>query len=201
MTIRSKLNVQGSTSPTLRRRVGNPSTPTIRTLIYGFGPYQKYTTNITETVVRRLPRTKGLYRIVFPVRFRKRQFVEAVQKFRPDVILGLGQCSTGRLLRIEMSALNRRRNPTVGTVKEIVPNGMPRLATSLKLKLGRSAKASKDAGDYVCNYSMYVILDYIKRRNLPTLYGFMHVPHSYDAELAVRLVQRVIVSSSFKNSK
>jgi pyroglutamyl-peptidase len=183
---------------TSRRPANNPSAPIVRTLIYGFGPYQQYRTNITEKIVRALPRSKGFYRAVFPVRFRKKQFIEVVEKFRPDVILGLGQCSSGRLLRIETSALNRRQGPRLRTVKEIAPHGIPRLPTTLKIKLGRCAKRSKDAGDYVCNYSMYVILDYIRRRNLPTLYGFVHVPQSYDAEFALRLVQRILGSSTFK---
>jgi pyroglutamyl-peptidase len=198
MRSHSKFGVQSSRSVTSRRRIDTRSASIVRTLIYGFGPYQQYKANITEDIVRALPQRNGLHRKVFPVRFHKKQFIEAVDKIRPDVILGLGQCSTGGLLRVETSARNRRRNPRFGTVRDIVPNGMPRLATTLKLKLGRRAKVSNDAGDYVCNYSMYVILDYVKRRNLPTLYGFVHVPHSHDAELVVRLVQWVLGNSTFK---
>jgi pyrrolidone-carboxylate peptidase len=39
---------------------------------------------------------------------------------------------------------------------------------------------------------MYVILDFIKRRRLPVRYGFIHVPHQYDAKKAIRLLLEAI---------
>ncbi|MBI2229137.1 MAG: hypothetical protein HYU46_08565, partial [Deltaproteobacteria bacterium] len=49
-----------------------------------------------------------------------------------------------------------------------------------------------NASDYVCNYSMYVILDYLKRCRLPIRYGFIHIPHDYDPRKASRILSRVI---------
>ena len=69
--------------------------------------------------------------------------------------------------------------------------------TNLNLNLAKRAKSSHDAGNYVCNFSMYVMLDYIKRRKLPTLYGFIHVPHGYNVRRALTVLQRALVSSRF----
>jgi len=62
------------------------------------------------------------------------------------------------------------------------------LASNLKLDRDRQARFSTDAGDYVCNYSMYVILDYVKRHHLPTRFGFVHIPHDYNLAKAKRFL-------------
>jgi pyroglutamyl-peptidase len=170
----------------------------MRILIYGFGPYRQFRNNITEKIVRALPRRSGLKKIVFPVRFHKSQFIEAVKRFSPDIVLGLGQCSRGRILRLETRAANQWRNSKLDKPKPTVPGGPPKLSTNLKLKLARRARVSNDAGDYVCNYSMYVMLDYIKRRRLPVLYGFIHVPRVYDPKIALRVLRQAIIGSKFK---
>jgi pyroglutamyl-peptidase len=169
----------------------------MRILIYGFGPYRQFNVNVTEKIVRGLPWRRGLKKLVFPVRFHKSQFTSAIEAFCPDVVLGLGQCSKGRVMRIETRAVNRRRNSADEQPRPIVRSGAPKLLTSLKLNLAGHARLSRDAGDYVCNYSMYVMMDFVERRNLPVLYGFVHVPHDYDPNKALRILRRALPSSRF----
>jgi pyrrolidone-carboxylate peptidase len=164
----------------------------MRLLVYGFGPYREFRDNITEKILHKLPHRTGLKKIVFPVRFHKGQFISALKKHKPDVILGLGQCSRGRRLRIESQAINRRRNNPNGKGIPIITGESPRLRTNLKLALGPQGKASNKAGDYVCNYSMYMILDFIKRRRLPIHFGFIHIPQKYDDKKAMRLLEKAI---------
>ncbi len=167
----------------------------MRILVYGFGPYRQFKTNVTQRIVRKLSSSRNLKKIVFPVRFDKKQFTEAVRRHRPDFILGLGQCSGGRLLRIERRAVNRRRNDRGGKGRAIVRGGPATLASTLRLEksaLGRQAKISRDAGDYVCNFSMYVILDYLRRHSASARFGFIHVPHDYHAARAAKFVGRVL---------
>jgi hypothetical protein len=54
-------------------------------------------------------------------------------------------------------------------------------------------KISYNAGDYVCNFSMYVILDYARRHTgeIAQL-GFVHIPHRYDPKKATRFVRKVL---------
>jgi len=165
----------------------------MRVLVYGFGPYQRFKDNITQEIVGKLPASRNLKKIVFPVRFDKKQFTTAIKKYRSDIVLGLGQCSGGKLLRVERRAVNKKRNHKKESVRAIVRGGARTLPTSLKLDksaLGERAKISYDAGDYVCNFSMYVILDYLERHHLSTRFGFIHVPHDYDLARAVRLVRK-----------
>src|SRR5438046_4079963 len=158
-------------------------------LIYGFNPYLVFHDTVTERIVRKLPKRRWLQQVIFPVRFHRSQFINAIKAYNPDVILGLGQCSRGRLLRIESTAINQRRNSKSEKARRIAADSSRRLSTNLKLNLGRHARSSKDAGEYVCNYSMYVILDFLKRRRLPIRYGFIHVPRGYDPRKATRLLQ------------
>lgn len=164
----------------------------MRLLIYGFGPYRQFRNNVTERIVRQLPQRRGLKKIVFPVRFHRNQFLSIIKNLRPDVILGLGQCSRGQLLRIEAQAANKKRAHENVAAKAIRAGGAPRLRTNLKLALGRHGRNSKKAGEYVCNYSMYVILDFLRRHQLPVRFGFIHVPHRYDDKKAMRILAKAI---------
>jgi len=163
-----------------------------RILVYGFGIYRGFKANVTEKILRRLPRRRGLKKIVFPVRFHRGQFIQAVKKNSPDIILGLGQCSKGKKLRIEARAINRRRKDKSERAKPIVRGGPRQLSTNLRLGLGLRARPSRSAGDYVCNYSMYVILDELKRRRLPVRFGFVHVPHDFAPERASLILAKAI---------
>ena len=95
-------------------------------------------------------------------------------------------------MRIEVQAANRRRNSPDDKARPILAGGPPSLKTSLRLALGRQGKSSNKAGEYVCNYSMYIILDFIKRHRLPIRFGFIHIPHRYDYKKAIRLVEKAI---------
>lgn len=163
----------------------------MRLLIYGFGPYKEFRENITQKILRRLPARKGAKQVIFPVRFQKRQFIETLKKYKPEVILGLGQTSRSKRLKIERRAVNRRRENKGEQARPIISRGRKSLATNLKFDDGRQARISSDAGDYVCNYSMYVILDHVKRHRLPTRFGFIHIPYDYNLSRVRRFIRRV----------
>ena len=167
----------------------------MRLLVYGFGPYKQFKSNITHRIVSKLPRSTDLKKIVFPVRFNKSQFTAAIAKHRPDIILGLGQCGSGKKLRIERRAINFRRKNKEEKGRAIVRGGPKALAPTLQLRkmiFDGQANISSNAGDYVCNFSMYIILDYLNRRRSRTLFGFIHIPHDYDRSRARRLVKKII---------
>ncbi|HEY1269653.1 MAG TPA: hypothetical protein VGH16_20510 [Candidatus Binatia bacterium] len=169
----------------------------MRLLVYGFGPYKQFKTNITQKIVRKLPRSRNLKKIVFPVRFDKNQFIAAIEKYRPDVILGLGQWGSGKHLRIERRAVNRRRDSKVEKGREIRRGGPRSLAPTLSIEgmtLASRTAISSNAGDYVCNFSMYIMLDHLRRRDRKAGFGFVHVPHDYDLKRAERFVRKLIAA-------
>ncbi|MGE5219665.1 MAG: hypothetical protein ACM3SP_21910 [Chloroflexota bacterium] len=162
-----------------------------RVLLYGFGPYRQFRDNITARIIRSLPRQAGLKKIVFPVRFHRRQFVEALERFKPDVVVGLGQSSRQRI-EVESQAVNRWRARRQDNPKLIFMGGPGRLETTLRLKFGNHVGKSASAGDYVCNFSMYVMLDHIRRSDPDIPYGFVHIPHDWNEKEASGLVQRIL---------
>lgn len=160
-------------------------------LLYGFGPYRQFRDNITAQIVRALPAQIGLRKVVFAVRFQRRQFIDALNRHKPDIILGLGQ-SSRKQIEVEARARNRRRVRKLDRPRPIFKNKLKSLPTTLAIRPGRWAGISKDAGDYVCNYSMFVLLDEIGRRQMKTRLGFIHIPHDYDHLKARRYVLRIL---------
>jgi pyroglutamyl-peptidase len=163
-----------------------------RILVYGFGPYRQFRDNVTKKVLRHLPRRRGLKKVVFPVRFYRGQFIAAIKKHEPDIVLGLGQCSGGGRLRLEARAVNARRARKDQKAKPIVGDGAAQLMTNLAVALGPRGRRSRFAGDYVCNFSMYVMLDFLARQESKTRYGFVHIPHDYDPREAAMILDRAL---------
>jgi pyrrolidone-carboxylate peptidase len=138
-----------------------------------------------------MPRQAGLTKRVFPVRFHRRQFVDALMRCDPDIVLGLGQ-SSRRQIEVESRGVNHRRADKFALRRAIFANESKELRTTLEIKPGRAAKISKNAGDYVCNYSIYVLLREIKKRRLDTRFGFIHIPHHYDEAKAFRFIREAL---------
>jgi pyroglutamyl-peptidase len=169
----------------------------MRVLVYGFGPYREFRNNITETIIKALPSLPGLNTAVFPVRFNRRQFIDVLERHKPDNVIGLGQSTRDRI-EIESRAINHKRANKMGPVKPIRQSGADFLPTTLDIKLGPQIGRSDDGGDYVCNYSMYVILDYISRSAGEVKFGFLHIPQDVDPRKGTALVARAIAQIQLK---
>ena len=164
-----------------------------RILVYGFIPYGQFRENITPRILRALPARAGLKKVVFPVRFHREQFIGAIERCKPDIVIGLGQ-STRRKVEVETQATNRRRGRASAQARKISLSSPRKLETTLRLKTGRHTRRSSNAGDYVCNFSMYVMLDHIRRCGIDCRYGFLHIPHDYDVKKATRCVEEILRS-------
>ncbi|HLN84959.1 MAG TPA: hypothetical protein VK200_00815 [Candidatus Limnocylindrales bacterium] len=163
----------------------------MRVLVYGFGAYRQFRDNITARIIECLPRSTDLATQIFPVRFQRRQFIAALNRHRPDIILGLGQCSR-KQIDFETRARNRWRTGQSAEPRPIFKDRPKSLTTTLKIRAGHTVRRSTDPGDYVCNYSMYVLLDAIAREGRKTSFGFIHIPHDWDLDEAVKLVGSVL---------
>ncbi len=163
----------------------------MRILVYGFGPYREFRNNITETIIKALSPIPGLTTVVFPVRFNRRQFIDVLERHKPDHVIGLGQCTRDRI-ELESRATNRKRASNTGPIKPIRQSGAEFLPTTLDINPGSQVGHSDTAGDYVCNYSMYVMLEYISRSGRDIKFGFLHIPHNIDSATGAVLVTRAI---------
>lgn len=172
----------------------------MRVLVYGFGPYREFRNNITEKIIKALPRLPVLTTAVFPVRFNRHQFIDMLERHKPDHVIGLGQC-TRRRIEFESRATNRKRVSNRVSVKPIRISGAEFLPTTLDIDLGSDVGHSDSAGDYVCNYSMYVILEYISRSERSIRFGFVHIPNHIDCGRGVALVMQAISQIQLKSER
>ncbi|MDD5217888.1 MAG: hypothetical protein PHS88_07270 [Candidatus Omnitrophica bacterium] len=162
----------------------------MKILVYGFSPYKNYSENITERIIRKIRNRKDLTKIIFPVAFQKHIFLEKIRKNNPGVILGLGQHPRSKKMRIERKAVNLKRENKQEQAKIISKNKPAHLFINVKLKKDNNSWISYDAGKYVCNFSMYVISDFSKNKNIK--FAFIHIPKDYSVNKAVKFVESKI---------
>lgn len=162
----------------------------MKVLIYGFKPYRDYKENVTEKIVRKITHRKGLIKTVFPVRFDKNMFLEKIKIVKPNIILGLGQCPRGNKIRIERKAVNLMKEDKKESLEIISRKGAEYVFVTFKLKKDKDSWISYDAGKYVCNFSIYIISNFSRHRNIK--FAFLHIPKDYNVDKAVKFVDRKI---------
>ena len=162
---------------------GGPESPRgAGVFVYGFGPYGEFERNVTEAVVRALPPLGGLRTAVFPVRFDRAMLLAPVRSEPAEIIIGLGQCRRGRKLRLERKAVNLRAEPDKAP-RPIARRSPGHHFATLPLARIPDTRVSYDAGTYVCNFSMFVMLEHCRRHG--GRFGFVHIPKDHDVQSAV----------------
>ncbi|MEO1993612.1 MAG: hypothetical protein ABGW78_16880 [Pirellulales bacterium] len=145
-----------------------------RILVYGFGPYKQYRTNITETTLRTLTLPRNTVPHIFDVCFRRQMFINVFNAVQPKIIIGLGQHPRARKLRIERKTFQR---------------GCPRQAgfTTLRLPQTSETTVAYNPGDYVCNYSMWLARAWCQSNDAES--GFLHIPQNYSQDRLRHYIQ------------
>lgn len=159
----------------------------MKILLYGFKPYLNFRWNISEKVVKRIKPRDDLVKVIFPVRFDRKLFLRVLEKEKPNTVLGLGQTPKGNKIRIERKAKNLRKE---NGEKVILKDGPEYQFANLELERDDNSQVSFDAGEYVCNFSMYLMIDGALRRGMK--FAFLHIPMSFDLKKAVEFVERKI---------
>lgn len=148
-------------------------------LIYGFQPFKSYRTNITQDVLTQISESQDRVIKIFPVKFDKSQFQDVIKKEKPSLIIGTGQCPRGAKIRIERKAFNQMRDNKQDVLSVINPGGPQYLFSTLPIKIDKDSRISYSAGRYVCNYSMYICMEYIRDNQLNIPYTFLHIPKDF----------------------
>lgn len=156
-------------------------------LVYGFGPYRQFTDNVTEKIVSQLGEIDRVHRVVFPVAFDRGMFTGEFERVKPDLIIGLGQHSRAKKIRIERRARNMQRADK-GTPKRIQRGNDKRMSLALPKLSGTTV--TYDAGDYVCNYSMWMAESYAEMHDAKA--AFLHIPRDLDVSEGVRFMKRLL---------
>jgi pyroglutamyl-peptidase len=171
----------------------------LRILITGFGPFPGAPFNPTEPLVARLLRLRRpalseveLAGHIFPVTYRDvdRQLPDLLAAHRPHALLMFGLATRTPHVRVETRARNavtalwpdaghaRVRKGSIADGAEALTFG-PHTAKLLRaaVNTGIDARASRDAGSYLCNYLSWRAIEVATRRDdSPRLAAFIHIP-------------------------
>jgi pyrrolidone-carboxylate peptidase len=155
-------------------------------LIYAFKPFAGNKQNISQETLKKLHARDAVKKVALPVNFRSSVFLDTVEKVQPDAILGLGQYPRGGKIRIERRAKNWQGSKAQ-PVRNITKDRESIAFATLKLQPDTSSRLSYDAGNFVCNYSMYVLLTNPATRDIP--FAFVHIPKMFALSKAVKFVE------------
>ena len=162
----------------------------MKLLIYGFGPYKEHKNNITTDIIKKLKDRQNLTKIILPVTFNKTIFLDEIKRHKPSIILGMGQHPRAKKIRIERKSINQKRYSKEDEIKQISKYGPEKHLVNLKLKKDDLSRITYNAGDYVCNYSMYIITEFCKVKGLK--FAFIHIPKRYDLKQSIKFIETKI---------
>jgi pyroglutamyl-peptidase len=170
----------------------------LRILVTGFSPFPGEPYNPTQPLVARLLRLRRpafadveLSGHIFPVTYRAvdRQLPELLATHQPQALLMFGLASRTPHLRIETRARNavttlwpdadhtRVRKGSITPGADAAMFG-PHTAKLLRAAVGTGvdARASRNAGSYLCNYLSWRAIEAVGTGNGPRVAAFVHVP-------------------------
>jgi pyroglutamyl-peptidase len=170
----------------------------LRILITGFGPFPGAPHNPTQPLVARLLRLRrpALSDVetaghIFPVTYGAvdRQLPQLLAEHRPQALLMFGLASRTGHVRIETRARNAvttlwpdaehtrvRKGSIAGTTDAIMFGQHTAKLLRAALGTGVDARASRNAGSYLCNYLSWRAIESTFSENGPRLAAFVHVP-------------------------
>jgi pyroglutamyl-peptidase len=169
-----------------------------RILVTGFGPFPGAPFNPTEPLVARLLQLRRpalgdveLSGHIFPVTYKDvdRQLPDLLTRHRPHALLMFGLASRTPHVRIETRARNaittlwpdaghaRVRKGSISPSADALMFG-PHTARLLRAAKGSGidARASRNAGSYLCNYLSWRAIEASRGDKGPRLAAFVHVP-------------------------
>ena len=170
----------------------------LRILITGFGPFPGAPYNPTMPLVQRLTQLRRpafddveLSSHIFHVTYATvdRELPELVARLRPQALLSFGLADRTAHLRIETRARNAvttrfpdadRTHARKGSIVDGADAMMFGPHTANLLRAARStgidARASRDAGSYLCNYLSWRAIEAVRNDSGPRLAAFIHIP-------------------------
>jgi pyroglutamyl-peptidase len=187
-------------------------TARLRILVTGFGPFPGAPENPTGPLVRALARKRHpaedavtLKAYVFPTRYKAvdRALPRLLKAFKPDAIIMFGLATRSRAIRVETLARNRISDrPDAGGLTpgpcaidtdslRNLPVHAPTAALLRALtRAGVPARLSRDAGDYLCNYTLWHATRATGQSAGLELSAFIHVP-----KLSLRITPETLLTA------
>jgi pyroglutamyl-peptidase len=174
----------------------------LKILISGFEPFGGSTVNPTEKLVQSIAGETfagvELKTVLLPVYFDDcvNLLLQEMEQFRPDAVISCGLAGGRTGITPERIAVNLKDIAPDAPYPDnkgarpqdmpINPDGPDGLFTKLPIRRmagrlkeeGIPASISYTAGTFICNNTMYGVLDYIRQNDLSTIAGFVHFPAS-----------------------
>lgn len=162
-------------------------------LITAFEPFNQQIENASLDVLHHLNFTHSevtLYRVVLPVIYRSTTYQELLIKYRPDVVLLMGEASGRTKICLEHRAVNMMKASIPDNegmmyhgeaIDAFGPNEsidtIDSTAIVAKLEpLGYPVALSESAGTFICNLAFYQTLSFVRSLRMNTKVGFLHFP-------------------------
>lgn len=176
-------------------------------LISGFEPFGGSAINPTERLIHDIKSeifaNAEIRTVLLPVHYDEcaELLLKEVRSFEPDAVIACGVAGGRTAVTPERIAINTKDVPPESVIADnrgsrpqdepIDPDGPDGLFSTLPIRAmvnrmkeaGIPATVSNTAGTYICNNTMYAVLNEIRKRQLPILAGFIHFPASTEMAL------------------
>jgi pyroglutamyl-peptidase len=180
-----------------RGNTARPEADYVKALVTGFEPYGGRGINPAAELARAIDGAKvGAVQVAgacLPVSLEAAplRLTALIEEHAPDIVLCLGLWPGEPMIRLERIALNRADFEIPDETGRLAhdlpldPDGPDGLSATLPLHAilqalwaqGIPARLSGTAGTYLCNATMYALLNHARRRRPGLIGGFMHVPY------------------------
>lgn len=171
----------------------------MKILISGFEPFGDSPINPTQELLERIAEDTfeniEVHTLLLPVRYDDcaDRLLEETGRLRPDAVIACGLAAGRTSITPERIAINIKdtesyadnggRSPHDEWIREDGPDGL--FATLPIRQIVEELRAadipssiSNTAGTYICNNTMYALLDRLQQKGEKTLAGFVHFPAS-----------------------
>lgn len=175
----------------------------MKILISGFEPFGSSPINPTQELLEQIAIENlgkecadvELHTILLPVRYDEcaAKLLAETERLKPDAVIACGLAAGRTAVTPERIAINVKdtesyadnggRSPRDEPVREGGPDGLFATLPFRKIEeelraAGIPSSVSNTAGAYICNNTMYALLDYLREKGLSTPAGFIHFPAS-----------------------
>ena len=173
----------------------------MKVLISGFLPFGTHTENSSQIIAEKFKTHQidgfEIRVVILPVSFGSafEHLKEVMDSFGPDAVICMGLASNRKTICLEKVAVNFMHSSgpdNDGVVKKhekILSDGpnayfstLP-LEAMLEVEGSYPVKLSMSAGSFVCNETMYRLLDYLKDGQIQS--GFIHLPSLKEDEHSI----------------
>lgn len=174
----------------------------MKILISGFEPFGKMNINPTEKLLSEAGKFSienlAIETILLPVNYDEcaEELINKIEEIQPDVVISCGLAAGRTAITPERIGINIKDTgsgdpypdnkgniPTDEVIDEQGPDGLfstlPNRLIEKNLKeLHIPASISNSAGTFICNNTLYAVLNHIRKNNLAIKAGFIHFPAS-----------------------